>query len=407
MNFSFFVARKYFWSGKKKKFINVISIISMFLVTVGTAALIIVLSVFNGLEDLLRSLHNNFDPEIQITATSGKSFLVDEEFIDSIEALEGVDIVTEVIEDNAYMKYRDSEMVVTVKGVSDNFIDHHRMDDKIVEGKLDFKERDIPYAVIGRGIQHVLSISLQNEFYALQLFYPRKLNPGKIDPRKDLKRLNIMPGGVFAIEKQFDEKYVFVPLSFAEDLLEYGNKRTSLEIKIVPEEDIKQVQSRIKNHLGEEFSVLNNEEQHSTILRAVKIEKLIVFIIFSAILMIASVNIFFALTMLAIDKKKDIAILFSLGATAKIIRRVFIYEGLIISISGTLIGLFLGWSICYLQLNYGLVSMGLENAVVANYPVKILYSDFLITASSMFVITLLISYRPAIIATRTSLTNML
>ena len=407
MNFSFFVARKYFWSGKKKKFINVISIISMFLVMVGTAALIIVLSVFNRLEDLLRSLHNHFDPEIKITAVEGKSFQVNDEFLNGIEELEGVKIVTEVIEDNAYLKYRDSEMVVTVKGVSDNFVDHHRMDQNIVDGSLRFKNEDISYAVIGRGIQHMLSISLENDFYALQVFYPRKLTPGKIDPRKDLKRLNIMPGGVFAIEKQFDEKYVFVPLDFARELLDYNDKRTSLEIKIEEGAEMETVQERIKNHLGSEYKVLNNEEQHATILRAVKVEKLIVFIIFAAILMIASVNIFFALTMLAIDKKKDIAVLFSMGATASRIRRIFIYEGLIISISGTAIGLFLGWLVCYIQLRFGLISMGLENAVVANYPVKLLVSDFGFTAACMFIITLLISYRPAIIATRTSLTKML
>jgi len=407
MNFSFFVARKYFWSGKKKKFINVISIISMFLVIVGTAALIIVLSVFNGLEDLLRSLHNHFDPEIQITAAGAKSFEINNDFIKKIRQTKGVAIITEVIQDNAYMKYRDAEMVVTIKGVSDNFIDQHRMDENIVEGRLLFREDEKSFAVIGRGIQHMLSISTQNEFYALQVFYPKKLRPGRIDPSKDLIRLNIMTGGVFAIEKQYDEQYVFVPLSFAAELLNYGNKRTSLEIKTSPGASIKRVQQKLKTLLGNEFRVLNNEEQHAPILRAVKIEKLIVFIIFSAILLIASVNIFFSLTMLAIDKKKDIAILFSLGATQKTIRRIFLFEGLIISISGTSIGLLFGWLICYIQLNFGLVSMGMENAVVANYPVKIIYTDFIFTAICMFVITLIISYRPAIIATRISLTKML
>jgi lipoprotein-releasing system permease protein len=251
----------------------------------------------------------------------------------------------------------------------------------------------------------MLSISLENDFYGLQIFYPKKLRPGNIDPRKDLKRLNIIPGGVFAIEKQYDEKYVFVPLRFAKELLNYGNKRTSLEIKTSG--NIERVQDRLKELLGDQYEVLNNEEQHAAILKAVKIEKLIVFIIFTAILLIASVNIFFSLTMLAIDKKKDIAILFSMGASSSIIRRIFIFEGLIISISGTLLGLFLGWLICYVQLNFGLVSMGMENAVVASYPVKIMISDFMITAVSMFLITILISYRPAIIATKSSLTGML
>ena len=407
MNFSLFVARKYFWSGKKKMFINVISIISMFLVTVGTAVLIIVLSVFNGLEDLLRSLHNHFDPEIQVTALRNKSFRTNPFMIDSLGNIEGVGIVTEVIEDNAYVKYRDAEMVVTVKGVSDNFIDHHRMDDNIVEGRLLFELDGVNYAVIGRGVQHMLSVSTENEYYALQLFYPKKLRPGLIDPSRDLKRMNIMPGGVFAIEKQYDETYVFVPLSFAQELLDYDNRRTSLEIKADAGYGTKEVIERIKAFLGPDFKVLNNEEQHAGILRAVKIEKMFVFITFSAILLIASVNIFFSLTMLAIDKKKDVAVLFSMGATQSIVRKVFIYEGLIISITGTIIGMGLGWLICWIQMNYGLVSMGLENAVVANYPVKLEAQDFVLTAACMFLITICISYRPAFIAARHSILEML
>ncbi len=376
-------------------------------VAIGTMALVIVLSVFNGLEDLIRSLYSSFDPEIKITASTGKSFEVDDHFLEKINNVKGVDIVTEVIEDNAYARYRDAEMVVKIKGVGNNFIDQQRIDQTIVHGELKLKKEGINYAIIGRGVQYMLGISPSNDFYTLQLFYPKNIRPGSLSATNIYNQRNILPGAIFAIEKQYDESYVFVPLDFAQELMEYGNKRTSLEIKASPGANIRTLQNSLKELLGEDFKVLNSDEQHSGLLRAIKIEKLFVFITFSFILAVASFNIFFSLTMLAIDKKKDIAILYAMGATDKMIRGVFLKEGALIAFIGAASGLGLGLLICWLQQTYGLVSMGMQTSVLDAYPVKMKFTDFIYTGLSIILITFLASFRPAILATKANIKDNL
>jgi len=374
----------------------------MFVVSVGTMSLIIVLSVFNGLEDLLKSLYNTFDPEIKIEATVGKSFEVTPEFLNQIREVEGVEEVLEVIEDNAYVRYNQSEMVAVVKGISESFLQNQDVQDAIVYGTAKFKDpvNTLNYAVIGRGIQYILNIAPNNDFFALQLFYPKDISGAITNPEKMLNKKNIMVGGVFALEKQYDEKYVFVPLSFARELLDYGNRRTSLEIKTTETQTEFEVQDRLQTLLGSDFTIKNSEEQHALILRTIKIEKLFVYLIFTFILSISSFNIFFALSMLAIDKKKDIGVLYSLGANNRLIRGIFLKEGALISFSGAIIGVILGFVLVLLQQELGLVSMGLETSVIGYYPVKMELMDFVFTTVCIVVITLIASIRPANMATK-------
>jgi len=369
-------------------------------VAVGAMALVIVLSVFNGLEDLIRGLNMNFDPELKIEALKGKSFELTSEFLDGIKAIDGVEIVTQVIEDNAYAKYKNDEMVVKMKGVEKNFIDHHRLDQNIVQGRMVLEEDGVNYAIIARGVQTALSINRLDNMYTLQFYYPKRRRTSGLNPTGLTNHKVILPAGVYAIEKQYDMNYVFVPLDFAIELLDYGNRRTSLEIKVNSSHGIPEVKERIKSFVGDDFRVLTSEEIHADFFKVLKIEKLFVFIIFSFILAIASFNIFFSLTMLAIDKKKDIAILSSIGADKKLIKSIFLTEGAIISFLGAFLGLFLGLVICLIQQNFGVVSMGMQTAIIDAYPVKVQFPDFLYTGLSIITITLLASYRPAIIATR-------
>lgn len=364
-----------------------------------TAALIIVLSVFNGLEGLLRSLYSSFDPEIKIELKKGKSFEVEPEFVAKLKAIEGVGIVTEVIEDFVYVRYRDADMVVTMKGVSDNFLDQHRLDNHLSDGRLVLKEKGIDYAIIGRGVQYALSVSVSESLHPLQVFYIKNLkasmNPSELYTRKALE-----PGGVFSIEKNYDENYIFVPLQFAEDLLNYGNKRTSLEIQTTANADLKKVQKKIAQVVGDNFNVLTNEEQHQDLYRLLKIEKLFTFVALTLLILVASINIFFSLMMLALDKKKDISILFAMGGHTNLIRNIFLSEGTLIAFVGATTGLLLGGSICWLQDTFGLVGMGMENAIVSSYPVKMKMIDFLLTSLVIVSITILVSFYPARLAAR-------
>lgn len=376
-------------------------------VAFSTAALIIVLSVFNGLEGLLRSLYTSFDPELKIEAMVGKSFEMNEDLLKKVKSIEGVAVVTEVIEDYAYIRYRDADVVATIKGVSDNFIDQHRLDDRIVQGELKLKKDGVNFAILGRGIQYALSVAVDEEMYALQIFYIKDLRRSSLDASQMYSKKSIRPGGVFSIEKTYDENYVFLPLDFVVDLLDYGNKRTALEIKTTTGADILAIQKQIKAALGETFNVLTNEEQQRDLYRLLKIEKLFTFLALSLLITVGSINIFFSLMMLAIDKKKDISVLSAIGASQKLIRSIFFSEGAIISFIGAGSGLIIGGVICWLQDKFGLVGMGMENAVIPNYPVTLVWTDFLFTSLVIIAITFLVSFYPARLASKSYSTEYL
>ena len=317
----------------------------------------------------------------------------------NINAIEGVQEVVYVIEDNAYVKYNNSEQVVVLKGVSRNYLQVNKLDDKITEGEMRLWGDDVPFEVVGQGVQYALGITPENDFFSLQIFYPKNLRNTSLDPTRALNRKNIHVAGVFAIERQFDEKYVLVPIEFAAELLRYKNKVTSLEITTEGRSAF-DVQADLQKALGSEFKVMNEDQQHAIMLRTVKIEKLFVFIIFTFIIGVSSINIFFALSMLAIDKKKDVSMLFSMGATEQQVRNIFLAEGGIISITGAIVGLMLGFGLCFLQQEVGLVAMGLETSVVNFYPVKMEWQDFAITSLTIMAITFIVSIRPAYMASR-------
>ncbi|MGW8121666.1 ABC transporter permease [Roseivirga echinicomitans] len=400
MNLSSFIAKRYFASKKKKNFIQVLSWISVIGVAVGTAALIVVLSVFNGLQDFVRSIYNSFDAPLTIQATVGKSFEMTPELQSKIESINGINVVTEVIEDNALILFQDQQVVAKIKGVDSNYATVNRLDTFLVRGEMKLKENNINYAILGTGVAYDLSLRLDANSYGMQIVYPKKLRPGMPVTNNSITRKTIVPAGIFNIEPTYNESYVFVPLSFAKELMDYGDKRTSIELYLQDGVNIKKLKAQVANTLGAEFKVLDSDELHSSLLKAIKIEKLFAYITLSFIMAIASFNIFFTLSMLAIEKKRDISVLYSFGATSQFIRQIFLKQGSIISLVGSVIGLLAGLTLCLLQQRFGLVSMGMQSAVMNAYPVKLELMDFVMVGISIFLITILISYRPAIIASR-------
>ncbi len=369
-------------------------------VAIGTMALVIVLSVMNGLMDNIRSLYGTFDPEIKITAAEGKSFDVDEEFLKSIRNIEGVALVTDVVEDNALVEYQELQKIVKIKGVGDNFLLEDRFKERLIEGELKLKEGNINYAIIGRNTQLALNLPHNNEFNGLKVYYPKDIRIGSVNPNNLFKTKVIMPGGIIGAEQLYTEDYIFVPISFALDLFGMAQKRTSLEIKTDENVASSKVQKSLQTFLGEKFEVLNTDEQHANLIRVIKIEKLFVFIVMSFLLALVSFNTFFALMMLGIEKQKDMAVLYAMGASRNLIKRIFLSEGAIIAATGAVIGLVLGLILLTLQEQFGLVSMGMQSSVLEAYPVKMQFSDFFFTALCIAVITFLVSYRPAYLSSR-------
>lgn len=402
MNLPFFIATRYLFSRRKKNFINIISIISVLVVAIITAALVVVLSVFNGLEELLRSLNNSFDPPLKVEATAGKSFEVTDDLLNRIQSVKGVSMVTEVIEDFAYVRYRDANQLVTLKGVSNNFIDQHRIDDNIVLGEAALERNGVPLAMVGMGIRNTLSIDLNDELHAMHVYYIKNTEGATIDPSRLYTQKAIYPGGVFSIIQNLDDNYIIAPLGFVVDLLDYGNRRTSLEIMVPNERETDHVQSGLQEVMGEGFRILNREQQHKDLYKLVRMEKLFSFLAFALLLAIGSINIYFTLMMLALDKKGDVSILSAMGAQLKTIRNVFLLEGGFIAILGTFLGIVIGGSLCLLQQQFGFVSLGMESAVVEGYPVKMDFQDIFYILATMSLITFMISHRPATLAARFS-----
>jgi len=408
MNLSLFIAKRYFFS-KKKSFINFLSITAFIGVMVGTSSLIIVLSVFNGLEDLLKSLYINFNPEIKIVSNNSKYFIQNNAQINNINNIEGVDFVSKVIEDRAIASYNGIEIPVYIKGADSSFSFQNRLNKNIVEGDFILKKNNSSYAVVGRGVKYKISLNLNDNFNNLILYSVSpdfSFIPSGIQ-KKPFNQMSIIPSGVFAIEQQIDNNFIISSLAFVEKLFEKKNKITALELKINEKQDVYKIKSDIKNIVGDDYNVLTIEEQHSDLYKILKTEKLIVFIIFSFILIISSFNIFFLLSMHAIDKKRDLSILLSLGLTEKSIKKIFYYESMIISILGIIIGGALGVLLCVLQNEYGLVSLGMETAIIKYYPVKVKLSDILIIVSIVFFISIIASIKPSLIAIQKINLNLL
>lgn len=361
---------------------------------IGTMALVIVLSVFNGLEDLNRKIFKSFDADIKVSPKNGKSFLLDKSKLAQIKAIKDIWYVTEVIQDNALVKYENSQMVVTLKGVDETFQAFSPLKKSLVEGNFVLTKDSVDYAFIGGNVYAALNISLQNIIEPIEIWYPRNRNSISVNPEDDINREILNISGVYSLEQLHDD-YVYVPLEVAKRLTEYGDKRSLIEIQVKPNANINQVQASVEGILGESFLVQNQDEQNASLFRAIKIEKLFIFIALIFIIGIASFNIFFSLTMLVIDKQQDLKTLFAMGASETLVKRIFYSEGALVSFIGAIVGLILGGLICFLQQRYGIIKMGMESSIIDAYPIKMQLSDFVLTAISIIFITLLASYLPA------------
>jgi lipoprotein-releasing system permease protein len=395
MNVSLFIARRYFTARRKKSFISLISNISMLGVGVGTMALIIVLSVFNGMEDLNRQLFKSFDADLKITPSIGKRFESNETLLQKIRQTTGVQLVTPIIEDNALARYADRRAVVKLKGVDTNYLQRHQLDNALLDGQLMLMNNNEPQALVGITAQNALSLNVSDFLTPLELWYPRNTTTTlRLNSPDAFNQQLIRPAAVFALESHFDN-FVLVPLDFAAQLLDYQNQRTAIEIMLQPEANPERIKNDLQQQLGTTFLVQTRDELNADLLRAIRIEKLFVTVALGLIVLVAAINIFFSLSMLVIEKRADMQMLFALGATPTLVRNIFLFEGAIVAFVGAVVGLFGGILACWLQAQYGWISMGMASSLVDAYPVKMQLNDIIVTACLVVIITILVSFVPA------------
>lgn len=378
MNTSIFIARRYLFAKKSHHIINIISMVSMIGIAIGTMGLIVVLSVFNGFGNLVVSLYDQFDPDIKITVVEGKTFYPKDAGIIKIKNIEGVITVAEVLEENALLKYRDKQFIGRIKGMSNEYGRLCGIKNKLLDGEFVLASDSINFAVLGSVVAYSLSINLSDPFYPLMVYLPKMGENVLLNPMDAFNSGAIYAAGVFAIQQDFDSKYMLVPLRFARDLTGEGEKVSALEILLKPECNSALVLKEIKKITGEKFLVRDRVAQHDFLYKILKSEKLAVFLILSLILLIATFSIIGTLTIFIIEKKKDIEILISMGAGKNLITRIFLTEGMLITAIGAISGITLGWIICFIQQYFGIIKLeNAESFVIESYPVSMQVVDFL------------------------------
>jgi lipoprotein-releasing system permease protein len=396
---SVYIAKRYLLAKKSRNAINVISAVSVAGVSVGTMALIIVLSVFNGLEMMVRSIFNTFDPDIKITAAEGKTFVPDTAKLKLLARVDGLSCYSLTLEENALLKYGDRQYIATIKGVDDNYTQVSAIDSSMWEGEFTLmSDRGRPYAVPGVGVAQYLGIRV-NFVTPLNIYVPKKSGDA-VEAENAFNRNYIFPSGIFQIEKDYDSKYVYLPIGFARELTEIEEGVTAVEIRVKDHADAGQVQKKIKKIYGKEFLVQNRYEQQEIFYKVMKSERLAIFFILTLILIIASFNIIGSLTMLIIEKERDIEILKSLGAGNDLIRKIFIFEGWLISIVGALAGIILGFIVCWIQQTFGIIKLQSETLIMNAYPVVMKIKDFIVVPVTVLLIGYWAAWYPVRFLTR-------
>jgi lipoprotein-releasing system permease protein len=402
---SLYIAKRYLFAKKSRNAINIISAVSVAGVAVGTMALIIILSVFNGLETMVSAIFNTFDPDIKITAAEGKTFIADTDRLKLLAKVDGLSCYSLTIEDNALLKYGSREFIATIKGIDENYAMVSNIDSSMWEGEFILKnEKGRPYAIPGIGVAQYLGIRV-NFITPLEIIFPRKTGAVNFNAENSLNRKFIFPSGIFEVEKEYDSKYVYIPIDFARELTETDKGVTTIEIRFKKNADPNSVQKDIVKIFGKGFTVHNRYEQQAIFYKVMRSERLAIFFILTLILIIASFNIIGSLTMLIIEKEKDIDILKSLGADNNLIRKIFIFEGWLISIIGAISGIILGFIVCWLQQTYGLVKLNSQSLIMNSYPVVMKLKDFIVVPGTVLLIGYWAAWYPVRFLTKKYLTK--
>lgn len=393
MNTAFYIARRYLFAKKSTNAINIISAISVLGVFIGSAALIIILSVFNGFEEVVLKMFNTITPQIIVQPANGKTFNPNTLYFNELKKDKAIFSYTEVLSENALIRYGEKQSPALIKGVSDDFLKNTSLDSIIIDGSFVLENSSGPNAVVGSALQAYLGVNPSDPFIQLEIYSPKKgIKTSSINPLDDFTVLHIPPSGIFEVQQDFDNLAI-VPIAFARQLLEDSVNVSAIEIDLNKGVDADQLKRQIENKLGNQFIVKNRIEQNQALYNVLFSEKWMVYIILTFILIIAIFNIIGSLTMLVIEKLKDISILSSLGAGKKLIKRIFLLEGMMITLTGCIFGLFIGFVFCLVQQKFGLVKMGDANLIsISNaYPILLKWKDFALVFVTVSIFSLMAS----------------
>lgn len=389
MNLTNFIARRYFFSKNSSNAVNIISGISVVGILVGAASLVIVLSAFNGLEKMVRSLYNEFDPDLKITVQKGK-------FFDPTEVkplLQNEEVrYSEVLEERALLSFSSKEYIATLKGVDQKFAETNDLQDNLLRGEFSLQNPKLTPATLGAGVAYYLDFSRSAFGRPVSVFVPREYSG--MDPSQSFSSAKIYPRGVFSIQPSYDEKYVIVNLEFVQQLINRPGQVSALEIDVLHQERIPDIQRMLQQKLGSRYSVKNRDEQQAVFFKVMQTEGLFTFLVFALILSIATFTIAGSLTMLMLEKKQNLFSYWALGMPLTQMRQIFFKEGLLISLVGGLVGIGLGVLVVFLQDTVGLVRVGAGYSIDA-YPVQLKVTDLFLVAATVLGLSAITSWLTA------------
>lgn len=395
MNLPFFIAKRYLFSKHTTNAVNLITGISVLGVAVGAAAMIIVLSAFNGLETLIRGFYNTFDPDLKIELVEGKNSAFENDLGKRIAETPFVESYSFILEEKALFRANDREFIATLKGVDKNYLRVTEFENALLHGEFFPSEPKEDLAILGSGVAYHMGISKINMNTVIEVFVP-KANGSILDPTNAVNTRRIYPIGIFSIQPDFDVKYTMVPLQLVQQIVDIETPRfSSIEVKGTAGADLDELQESLQEALGSDFKVLNRDQQQVSIYKVLQTEGLATYLILAFILMVSSFGILGANIMLTLDKKEDIKTLWAVGADESLVRKIFFTEGLLTSFIGGIGGLLLGTSIVAIQKLTGVISLG-EGYVVDAYPVELRLENFLLVLVTVVVLGFLVS----IISTR-------
>lgn len=392
MNVPFYIAKRYLFAKRSRSVVHIISYVSMLGVAVGTASLIIVLSVFNGFENLVLSLYNAFDPAIKITAAEGKVFEADSaKLVLDERAL----LYSEILEEKVLLKYKNKEYIATLKGVDEQFKKINNVDSMLLTGTYFDGYASEKTAILGQGVAYHLSIGVGDIMNPLQLFVPKREKKHLLNASDAFSQSSLIPVGIFGIQADFDATYVITSLNNVQKILERSNVLSALEVHC-KDSEMEALQEELQTALGSAYIVQNRYQQHAFLYQILNSEKMAVFLILTFILIIATFNIIGSLSMLIIDKKKDIRVLSFMGLNNSQLQQLFWMEGLLTTLVGAIVGLFIGLIFCWAQIKWGFITMGAGSFVIDQYPVSIQSKDVAIVTLIVLSIGAVAAWIPAL-----------
>ncbi len=396
MRLEFKIARRYLFSKKSTNAINIISMVSGAAMLFGTMALILVLSVFNGLEDLVKSLYSVFYPDIAVTAAQGKTFELTQDIHQKLHTIPYIEAFSFTLEENALLEYSGRQHICTVKGVDKNYFHVvQKFDTFMVDGKKILQRDSINFAIVGIGVAQKLGMNAAQAFRPLSIYIPKKTASSFATMENAFNKSYITPSGAFAVSDEFDTRYTFVPLDFFQQLTNNDGKASQIEIRLKDRKNSDKAIELLRQKLGKDFTIKSRYEQNEVLYKILKSEKWVTFAILVFIIIIASFNIIGALSMLVLEKKKDIATLTALGIHKSSIVRLFLLEGILMSCTGAFIGMLLAVILCLLQEHVGLVPMPGTSFLVKYYPVHMQWTDFAVVSLVVICISIIAAYLPA------------